>query len=262
MHRFWSVRKYIVPLVKSVLLSVRDWHPYFLVLFMSSTILFQLTFIFIYSTFSKKFSISTKAVFVLTSNHFCKCFSVNAGVWLRMENGFSGKEFQLTVKLRPLTQKIFSAKILPSNHFRRRAKRERERERTHMRKQKEREIANPENPRSSHHRRVAPQTHEPEIVAPRTHKPWATPRRLHRWVAPQTHKLANPLPISFTFSFEIFVIKFVCDFDFLLSLFDLWFLLLLWWCFGGFPVVWWWVLCGWWWKKTFSRYYKTHENIF
>ena len=78
-------------------------------------------------------------MFVLISNHFWKYFSVNAGAWLRMENGFSGKEFQLTVKLRPLTQKIFSAKILPSNHFRRRAKRERETKMTHTRKQRERE---------------------------------------------------------------------------------------------------------------------------
>ena len=96
-------------------------------------------------------------MFVLALNHFQKCFFVNAGVWLCMENGFSEKEFQLTVKLRPLTWKIFSAKILPSNNFRRHAKRERERERTHTRKhtkrEREREIANPENPRSSHHRR-------------------------------------------------------------------------------------------------------------
>ena len=48
----------------------------------------------------------TKAVFVLASNHFRKCFSVNVGVWLCMENKFSGKYFQLTVKLRPLTRKI------------------------------------------------------------------------------------------------------------------------------------------------------------
>ena len=99
-------------------------------------------------------------MFVLAINHFQKCFFINAGVWLCMENGFSEKEFQLTVKLRPLTWKIFSAKILPSNNFRRHAKRERERERTHTRKHRERErereretqIANPENPRSSHHR--------------------------------------------------------------------------------------------------------------
>ena len=43
------------------------------------------------------FFISIKAVFVLASNHFQKCFSVNAGVWLRMENKFSRKYFQLTV---------------------------------------------------------------------------------------------------------------------------------------------------------------------
>ena len=84
-------------------------------------------------------NLEIKAVFVLASNHFRKSFSINAGVLLRMENGFSGKEFQLTVKLRPLTWKIFSAKILPSNHFLRLAKRERERERTHTRKQRERE---------------------------------------------------------------------------------------------------------------------------
>ena len=33
----------------------------------------------------------------------------------------------------------------------------------------------------------------------------------------------EPVTDSFSFSFEIFVIKFVCDFDFFLSLFDLWF---------------------------------------
>ena len=37
-----------------------------------------------------------KVVFVLASNHFWKCFSVNAGVWLCMENKFSRKYFQLT----------------------------------------------------------------------------------------------------------------------------------------------------------------------
>ena len=36
-------------------------------------------------------------MFVLVSNHFWKYFSVNAGVWLRMENKFSGKYFRLTV---------------------------------------------------------------------------------------------------------------------------------------------------------------------
>ena len=41
--------------------------------------------------------LKTKAVFVMASNHYWKCFSVNAGVWLRMENKFSRKYFQLTV---------------------------------------------------------------------------------------------------------------------------------------------------------------------
>ena len=36
-------------------------------------------------------------MFVLASNHFRKCFSVNAGVWLRMENKFSENAFQLTM---------------------------------------------------------------------------------------------------------------------------------------------------------------------
>ena len=88
-------------------------------------------------------------MFVLASNHFRKYFSVNAGVWLRMENGFSGKEFQLTVKLRPLTRKIFSAKILPSNHFRRHAKRERERDCKPKKPKIVTPLARSSNPRSS-----------------------------------------------------------------------------------------------------------------
>ena len=55
-------------------------------------------------------------MFVLASNHFRKCFSVNAGVWLRMENKFSENAFQLTV--------CFS--WFDPNHFRTHAQRERE----------------------------------------------------------------------------------------------------------------------------------------
>ena len=102
---------------------------------------------------------------------------VFAGVWLRMENGFSGKEFPLTAKLRPLTWKIFSAKILPSYNFRRHAKRERERERTHTRKHRERERER-ERERQSEPRK-------PKIVAPpaRSSNPRSlnskNPRSLH-----------------------------------------------------------------------------------
>ena len=70
----------------------------------------------------------TKAVFVLASNHFRKCFSVNADVWLRMENKFSGKYFQLTVCFNGFDPEIgfsqnFHFKPFPDSHV------ERERER-------------------------------------------------------------------------------------------------------------------------------------
>ena len=69
-------------------------------------------------------------MFVLASNHFRKCFSVNAGVWLRMENKFSKKYFQLTVCFNGFDPEIgfsqnFHFKSFSDSH----AKRERERER-------------------------------------------------------------------------------------------------------------------------------------
>ena len=71
--------------------------------------------------------------------------------------------------------------------------------------------------RSSHHRRDRLAI----VLEPaRTRLPTnpLAPRRSHRRVAPRTRE---PVTNSFSFLFEIFVIKFVCDFDFLLSLFDL-----------------------------------------
>ena len=67
-------------------------------------------------------------MFVLASNNFRKCFFVNAGVWLRMENKFSGKYFQLTVCFNGFDPEIgfsqnFHFKPFPDS----RAKRERER---------------------------------------------------------------------------------------------------------------------------------------
>ena len=71
----------------------------------------------------------TKAVFVLTSNHFRKCFSVNEGVWLHMENKFFGSYLKLIEKMSLWPQKWFEDQFFTSNHFRvRRAERERERE--------------------------------------------------------------------------------------------------------------------------------------
>ena len=74
-------------------------------------------------------------MFVLASNHFRKYFSVNAGVWLRMENKFSGNAFQLTVcwgvKSFPFLfylQISFFGKQREREREREREKRERERE--------------------------------------------------------------------------------------------------------------------------------------
>ena len=172
------------------------------------------------------------AVFVLVSNQFWKCFSVNTGVWLRMKNKFSKNFFSWSCILMALTRKLVSAKSFTSNHFQTHAQRERERER----ERKKRE------PRSCHRLRRS--------TNPRTNlRPTSLRlRRRPKAFAPQTHE---PISLSLWFWFFTF------------SLWSLIFLLLLWWCFGGFPVVWWWVLCGWWWWKiAFSKCYQTHENIF
>ena len=69
-------------------------------------------------------------MFVLASNHFWKCFSVNVGVWLRIKNKFSGNYFQLTMCFNGFNSEIgfsqnFHFKPFPDS----RAKREREKER-------------------------------------------------------------------------------------------------------------------------------------
>ena len=69
-------------------------------------------------------------MFVLASNHFWKCFSVNVGVWLRIKNKFSGNYFQLTMCFNGFDSEIgfnqnFHFKPFPDS----RAKREREKER-------------------------------------------------------------------------------------------------------------------------------------
>ena len=64
--RLWTQSKCIlsvclVKIKKSAYFCYYSWVPlHFLVLFIGSTVLFQLTFTFIYSTFNKKFSVSTK----------------------------------------------------------------------------------------------------------------------------------------------------------------------------------------------------------
>ena len=89
-------------------------------------------------------------MFVLVENDFRKSFYMKPCVWSRMENRVFWKIIYFDRKIAPLTWKIFSASVLPSNHFRRRAKRERtSKERKKERKdsqtckqrEKEREIA-------------------------------------------------------------------------------------------------------------------------
>ena len=53
---------------------------------------------FVQENISSSLESKTKAVFVLGENHFRKCFSVNAGVWLVLKIEFSGNHFHLTVK--------------------------------------------------------------------------------------------------------------------------------------------------------------------
>ena len=84
---------------------------------------------------TKKF----KAAFVLALNNFRKSFYIFPSVWLHMEIEFFGKSFTLTVKLRPLTQKMNAGSVLPSNHLWAHRRRERERER-----ERERDCAPPQ----------------------------------------------------------------------------------------------------------------------
>ena len=109
-------------------------------------------------------------------------------------------------------ENIFSQNFTFKSFPKTRKERKRERKDSHVQtkreREREREIANPEN-------------QDRCTANPQTASRTAPIAPVSRTANPRTHKPANPLPISFSFSFEIFVIKFVCDFDFLLSLFDL-----------------------------------------
>ena len=103
-------------------------------------------------------------MFVLASNHFWKCFSVNVGVWLRMKNKFFRKYFQLTVCFNGFDPEISFSQNLHLKQFPdSRAKRERERERG---------------------RRESPD-HAFEFADLRTHEPIFD-------LEPSTHRSTNP----------------------------------------------------------------------
>ena len=107
-------------------------------------------------------------------------------VWLRMENRVFQKIIYFDYKIAPLTWKIFSTSVLPSNHFQIRAKRERERERPHRH-------ANKESSRSRH--RVRDRTSQIAVLVPstqrwdRTTNPWTDrPTSSTAEIAPRTHE--------------------------------------------------------------------------
>ena len=109
-------------------------------------------------------------MFVLGENHFRKCFSVNAGVWLRMENKFSGNAFQLTVCFSWFDPEMvwnenFHFKPFPNS----RAKRERD------------------------HTQITPRTQSPE---PFDFAPFDFAVRLRLWIAPRSHPSTSPVNLE------------------------------------------------------------------
>ena len=139
-------------------------------------------------------SLVIKAVFVLAENDFRKSFYMKLCVWLRMENRVFRKIIYFDRKIAPLTRKIFSASVLPSNHFRRHAKRERERSgRRAWDRTGQITILVPSMRWWDH--ATNPWTDRPTSstgeITPRTHKPIAVLVPSTRWWAPQTHEPTN-----------------------------------------------------------------------
>ena len=152
-------------------------------------------------------------MFVLASNHFRKCFSINANVWLRMKNKFFGKYFQLIMCFNGFAPKIgfiqnFHFKPFPDS----RAERERERE-------------SPDHAFDFSDLRT---DLRPTAFAPQTHEPISL--SVWFWFFVWFWSTHESIYVSMWFWFFTF------------SLWSLIFLLLVWWCgwwcFGGFPVVW------------------------
>ena len=133
-------------------------------------------------------------VFVLASNHFQKCFSINASVWLRMENKFSRKYFQLTVCFNGFDPKIgFSQNFHFKPFLDSRTTREREREREREAEERAQitpstlSIYEPTNRSSTQSLRPTDlRTHKPIFnLEPLTHEPSTSP-------ATQSLRAMNP----------------------------------------------------------------------
>ena len=140
-------------------------------------------------------------MFVLGENHFQKCFSVNAGVWLVQKIEFSGNQFHLTVKNTLWPRKFISIPIFTSNGFQ--TDRERERER-------EEEEGKPRAPIQSNDHWQTPSSNPTIAHASRTSLVDCStaPIAPHRSILPSCDLAFYPL-----ISLSVWV-WFLCDFDF------------------------------------------------
>ena len=174
-------------------------------------------------------------MFVLASNHFRKCFSINANVWLRMKNKFFGKYFQLIMCFNGFAPKIgfiqnFHFKPFPDSRG------ERERERAQIPPSTS-PIYKPTNRSSTHEPSTSPATHSLRATNPRTDFSLCVILILCDFDRPTNRS------------------TFLCDFDFLLSLFDLWFFCC---CCGGVLVVF--VVVGFVWVVMENNIFKMLPN--
>ena len=154
-------------------------------------------------------------MFVLAENDFRKSFYMKPCVWLHMENRVFQKIIYFDCKIAPLTRKIFSASVLPSNHFQRHAKRER----THRRANREREIV----PSSSRSHRSDCRPHPFHATVRSRHEPmnWST-YLVHRRDRAMNPRTDRPIPHPHRWTHESIAPRLVLWFWFFLF----WFLFL------------------------------------
>ena len=168
-----------------------------------------------------------KAVFVLASNHFRKYFSINAGIWLHMENKFSRKYFQLTMCFNGFDPEMvwsenFQFKPFPDS----RAKTEREREEEERAQSSNRAPVRQPQQRTPQTELQSNDPHSTDLVdrsiAPIKQRSTPTPLdlasatrshlRIHRTISPldQTQSpLSLPFSLNLTEFDEIFFLGFV-----------------------------------------------------
>ena len=224
-------------------------------------------------------------MFVLISNHFRKYFSVNAGVWLRMKNKFSGKYFQLTVCFSWFDPEMKWKSSLQtiSELTRKGTERERKRERERERERKKREPRSLLKPSSSsmttnRSRRTAPhqrrsskdrlqrQLHRADrLQSPTTHT------SVDRTVLIKERSTPTPLNLASTARFDEFFFWALFLLCFCMTGFDdffffFWVLFLLCFCIEEWYYIYlfgsWENVCNMCFLWYFQKHNQTPENIF